>query len=375
MSNLALQEKFIDDKNFRNQYITKTEVLNKVKALTLLPDNEHMTAKMVANYYDVDEKTINQVILRNKQELIDSGLKLMTGNELKEAKKGFLQDVENIKWIFKLNVLPRRAILNIGMLLRDSKVAQEVRTYLLNVEEGATKELKSAAARFTGTWTPKEELILMDIVYKELGNGGTISNAAILAAEKVNHSSSACLQRFNNNLRPLITDERILTVIENNKRIKGKVVSLHNQTETSENSVELSKQIDKLFNNQLQQLDAMKKKIDLLNDEKKQLIEQVNELTLKNKEIEYDVNLKDFMLADKDQQIALIRESHEKEINSIKAESERIIAHLKTYKRKYRALEEVFNGQMRTERNKKTEEQKQKKGTAFTIQNGVPVFK
>ncbi|MCM3274192.1 hypothetical protein [Paenibacillus elgii] len=323
-----MQENFIEDKSFRNQYITKTEVLNKVKALTLLPDNEHMTAKMVADYYDVDEKTINQLILRNKQELINSGLKLMTGNELKEAKKGFLQDVENIKWIFKLNVLPRRTVLNIGMLLRDSKVAQEVRTYLLNVEEGATKEQKSAAARFTGTWTPKEELILMDIVYKELGNGGTISNAAKLAAEKVNHSSSACLQRFNNNLRSLITDERILTVIENNKRIKGKVISLPNESETSETSDELSKQIDRLLNNQLQQIDDMKRHIDLLNAEKKQLIELVNELTLKNKEIEYGLNLKDFMLVDKDQQIALIQESHEKEINSTKAENERIIASL-----------------------------------------------
>jgi len=39
-------------------------------------------------------------------------------------------------------LLPRRAILRIGMLLRDSEVAKEVRSQLLNIEEKASDEIK-----------------------------------------------------------------------------------------------------------------------------------------------------------------------------------------------------------------------------------------
>lgn len=42
-----------------------------------------------------------------------------------------------------LKIFPRRAILRIGMLLRDSKVAQRVRTALLDIEEKADNETKT----------------------------------------------------------------------------------------------------------------------------------------------------------------------------------------------------------------------------------------
>ena len=41
-----------------------------------------------------------------------------------------------------LKVFPRRAILRVGMLLRDSVIAKEVRTQLLNIEEKSSDEVK-----------------------------------------------------------------------------------------------------------------------------------------------------------------------------------------------------------------------------------------
>ena len=46
-----------------------------------------------------------------------------------------------------LRLIPRRAILRIGMLLRDSHVAKTVRSYLLNVEEEARVEAPQVVAR------------------------------------------------------------------------------------------------------------------------------------------------------------------------------------------------------------------------------------
>ncbi|MGE1009234.1 hypothetical protein [Bacillus cereus] len=41
------------------------------------------------------------------------------------------------------NIFPKRAILRVGMLLRDSEVAKEVRTQLLNIEEHTAAEVKT----------------------------------------------------------------------------------------------------------------------------------------------------------------------------------------------------------------------------------------
>ena len=42
-----------------------------------------------------------------------------------------------------LKIFPRRAILRIDMLLRDSSVAREVRTQLLNIEEKTSDDVKT----------------------------------------------------------------------------------------------------------------------------------------------------------------------------------------------------------------------------------------
>lgn len=39
-------------------------------------------------------------------------------------------------------MFPKRAILRVGMLLRDSNIAQEVRTQLLNIEQRTSSEAK-----------------------------------------------------------------------------------------------------------------------------------------------------------------------------------------------------------------------------------------
>jgi len=63
---------------------------------------------------------------------------VLRGDNLKEF-KGSEDDFGNlenkIKYSSQLTVLPRRAVLRVGMLLRDSEVAKKIRNYLLNVEE------------------------------------------------------------------------------------------------------------------------------------------------------------------------------------------------------------------------------------------------
>lgn len=140
----------------REQY-SDTSVLDRVKVVPTLPDNLHLTTDMVATFYDVDKNTVEQVIKRNKDELSRNGLRVLKGEELRQLKSelaGQGTDVRDVSQSIgsrtaSLTLFNRRTLLNVGMLLRDSEVAKQVRMYLLEVEESATVEQKDSAINAT----------------------------------------------------------------------------------------------------------------------------------------------------------------------------------------------------------------------------------
>lgn len=143
---------FIDDKQLRNKYADRFDVLEKVKSLLLISETEYAVMSQVADYYEVKFDTIKSLVKDNREELLEDGLLNLTGIETRELLGRFLKNHTNkkgyficdgIKFSHNTNLLfNRRAILRVGMLLRDSTVAREVRTQLLNIEEKATNEAK-----------------------------------------------------------------------------------------------------------------------------------------------------------------------------------------------------------------------------------------
>lgn len=126
---------FIESKSLRESVIKHTEVLDKVKGLTMLPDDLHITVQMAADYFEVSKKTLESCIEDNYEELESDGTKVISGDELAPLKRaGSIS-----KNVAQLMIIPRRAVLRMGMLLRDSEVAKQVRTYLLNLEEASPK--------------------------------------------------------------------------------------------------------------------------------------------------------------------------------------------------------------------------------------------
>ncbi|GGZ83891.1 restriction endonuclease [Streptomyces bluensis] len=126
----------LESKALRDSVLDRTDVLDRVKALSLLPDGMHVTTAMVATYFEVAETVINNLLSRHRQELAANGLRVLRGPELREFKElnlssypsGYPQPRSS------LALWPRRAVLNVAMLLRDSGVARQVRTYLLDME-------------------------------------------------------------------------------------------------------------------------------------------------------------------------------------------------------------------------------------------------
>lgn len=145
----------LEDEQLRDSLIKRIDILDKVKELFLLPELECLTIKQVAEYYEVDTEVLNKCYQRNKIEIDADGVKTETPKTIKKILKWTRCPIKKLeqlngKLIMQVDdsttivipnrgikMFPKRAILHIGMLLRDSEVAKEVRTQLLNIFENA----------------------------------------------------------------------------------------------------------------------------------------------------------------------------------------------------------------------------------------------
>ncbi|QMU74468.1 hypothetical protein GXW83_00350 [Streptacidiphilus sp. PB12-B1b] len=120
----------LESRALRDSVHHRTDALDRVKALVLLPDGVHVTTRMVADYYEVGIEAVQSLVKDHREELLGTGYRILAGQELMLLK--------NMGGVHprtpSLAVFPRRAVLNIAMLLRDSAVARQVRVYLLDTE-------------------------------------------------------------------------------------------------------------------------------------------------------------------------------------------------------------------------------------------------
>jgi len=136
----------VEEKTVRDSLVERVEVLSKVKDLFLLPGTEVATTKQVADFYSVSQTTLRQLINIHRKELESDGLQYMKYAEIKALVNitPKLDELHNLG-INRMgtNIFTKRALLRVGMLLRDSEVAKEVRTQLLNIEEHTSLEVKT----------------------------------------------------------------------------------------------------------------------------------------------------------------------------------------------------------------------------------------
>ncbi|MEU5979423.1 hypothetical protein [Streptomyces sp. NPDC047315] len=132
-----------ESRTMRAQTAGRVDVLDKVKALTLLPDGIHADIPTVAAYYEVAADAVESVVRRHRAELFENGLQVLRGEEYSAFAAVNLTGA-NPK-ARSISLFSRRAVLNVGQLLTESDIARRVRTYLLEVEESATEVQRSEA--------------------------------------------------------------------------------------------------------------------------------------------------------------------------------------------------------------------------------------
>ncbi|GGX35173.1 hypothetical protein [Streptomyces chryseus] len=131
----------LESRTLRDEHLVRVDVLDKVKALVMLPDGIHMRTEDVARYFEVSTEVLKKVVQRHRAELNGNGLQVLRGDDLRTFHRDILSlwgddlGTSYPQAATQLTVFTRRTVLNVAMLLRDSDIARCVRTYLLDAEE------------------------------------------------------------------------------------------------------------------------------------------------------------------------------------------------------------------------------------------------
>ena len=232
------EETMISNKDLQEQYISRVDVLDKVKDLFLIPAMECMTPKQVADYYEVPVDTIRTTYKINREELVSDGavthsigdIKSLIGCEsthqnITNCRGGIEITIDENTKVFIPNagiiLYPKRAILRVGMLLRDSVIAKEVRTQLLNIVEVAQEEKPEIITQEI----QKEEDLLLNIG-KAFATGDMMK--LMTATQEYSNYQNRSIKKLEND-KKLLTAE-ILTISDRkmfNAVMRKLVYTLH----------------------------------------------------------------------------------------------------------------------------------------------------
>lgn len=168
------QNELLEKKELREKVIGKIEVLDKVGDLLLLPNTEYATTEQVADYYQVGKDVIRQIKVRNSDELESDGVCNKSNKEIKT-----IVNCDNMS-LLKIPprgtlLFPKRAILRVGMLLRDSEVAKEIRTRLLDIIHDTEKENPETIKNIVNEITEEKQLMLDRVEAEMKGDYDTVS--------------------------------------------------------------------------------------------------------------------------------------------------------------------------------------------------------
>lgn len=128
-------------------------IMEEYKTITTIKNMEYETIDKVAEYFEVDYECIKKTIQRHKKELIKNGLLILNGSKTREILVGDNVSFHNHKGYFisdnrKFNnksntLINKRCFLNIAMLLTESKVAEEIRSKILDIVLNGTENIKT----------------------------------------------------------------------------------------------------------------------------------------------------------------------------------------------------------------------------------------
>ncbi|WP_440614771.1 hypothetical protein [Bacillus subtilis] len=235
---------YLIKENEREQYMDRIDVLDKVKKLKMLGDKKHTSIKFLSEYFGMKVPTLTTYIHRNNEALVEDGLKKLEGLELEGFKHKY-----NIPGKFiKLYIVPKRAVLRLAMILKNSDTAIKVRKELTDQEEGDQQEIVPAVFHGRKEVTPASNTNVIKEMMKS-------NNIQIL------HEMSKLLTPIFNMQQSVqnMTETSTKEIFD----LKNEILSLkHEKTGTNKLLIDKDDKINKLSN----KVKSQKKRIDKLQE-------------------------------------------------------------------------------------------------------------
>lgn len=133
-----LTQSNIERQNILNNRVAVEAIQEKIGVVGMLFEGEYrFTKQMVANFYEVEERTIERYLEQYSEELMHNGYVLSKGKHLKDFKLQFAHVINVGSKTTQLGLFNFRSFLNIGMLLTESEKAKQVRSMILDIVIGA----------------------------------------------------------------------------------------------------------------------------------------------------------------------------------------------------------------------------------------------
>ncbi|GAA1358815.1 restriction endonuclease [Streptomyces beijiangensis] len=173
----------LESRSLRDEAAERTEVLDKVKQLRIAPEGLHLTTKDVAEYFEVAEAAIRNMVTDHREELESNGYRLATPEEVRALKA--LASVD--RFTSQVALFTRRTVLNVAMLLRDSIVARQVRTSLLDGEQAQRLKPVDKVFHSLAEWLDQR---ITDTVAQHTSTGGNPAIGSLLE-----HAVTGAVQR------------------------------------------------------------------------------------------------------------------------------------------------------------------------------------
>lgn len=106
------------------------------------------TKKMVAEYYGIEERTLERYLEAHEKELSQNGYVLCKGNSLIDLKLQFGSDINVGSKTTRLGLFNFRSFLNLGMLLSESEPAKKLRSLLLDIVISTINEKAGGGTKY-----------------------------------------------------------------------------------------------------------------------------------------------------------------------------------------------------------------------------------
>lgn len=158
-----LPDSALDRRNVLNNHFAINELQKHVGIQGILFEDElKFTTKQVADFYEIDRKTINRYLSSYADELKENGYEVYSGERLQDLKKVRDINVPNLAPTF--GIFNFKALINLGLLLVESERARLLRRLILDLVIDVVSTKAGGSTKYINQ---RDETYLMSLYLSE----------------------------------------------------------------------------------------------------------------------------------------------------------------------------------------------------------------